>query len=191
MPCMGLRGPFALRSRSNSRATAIASGFNSMSELRVGPRRSISSIRARYFFASETAREFARLHRRLKLCDGHFVQFKRLHTSDVFRSMRQFAEDWISNRCNASQRSDTQEISSLHDISVQHRADSMESRKVNLDLLGEAEIEIATVRASGLVLQKTLGHPRMYDRAARQTHYAVFCPVDGEKKLAATYSRGS
>ena len=55
IPCSGPRAPFAFRSLSSSVAIESASGFNSIMELIVGPCLSMSSIRSRYFLASEWA----------------------------------------------------------------------------------------------------------------------------------------
>jgi hypothetical protein len=55
MPCKGPRGPFALRSRSSSRAMFSASGLSSMMELSLGPLRSMCSMRSRYLRTKETA----------------------------------------------------------------------------------------------------------------------------------------
>ncbi len=55
MPCSGPRGPFAFRSLSRSLAIDSTSGFSSITELIAGPCLSISSMRSRYFFASECA----------------------------------------------------------------------------------------------------------------------------------------
>ena len=57
MPWSGPRGPFLLRSASSEAAMAMASGLVSITEFNLGPCRSISSIRARYFLVNVTAED--------------------------------------------------------------------------------------------------------------------------------------